>query len=573
MNLKLGTQVMKTLLILGVVTACAGVLSAARLVSALPDLANQHLFRITAGALLLEAILFVIIFWIYSKRKLLSRVNLLAHALELGAEGDLTIRVPVKETDEIGQLGLNLNTMLQRLSEFAERVNSALRELRTISQNSTNAAGQLVSAAEIQSLATKKTAGAVEEISISAELLSKEIDKVAQSSSRNSGAISMMSTNLDIAGQHIDMQSQAIDEVSSSIFQVAATVKQVASSVNSLMAASTATTASATALEISIREVEENAQAASAITENVKSDALIGKETVAATISGIMGIRDSTQATYSAITGLSGRVKAIGSIVSVINELAEQTNLLALNSAIIAAQAGEHGKGFAVVADQIKGLATRTRNSTNEIDELIKSIKNETDQAVTAIKITEQRVGEGEQLSQKSGVALQKMVNGMEESLRQVNDIADATIEQAKGSLQIRHSMELISDMIAQIATSSREQGKTSELIISAVSRLKELTLNVRTSSQEQRSIGDNIEESTGRMNLIIGELERLRSEQARRSGEIRTAIREMERATGEDLSAVHIMEEGVENLSRQIGLLQAEMAKLKVDSFSSIAR
>ena len=566
MNLKFGSQIIRIFIIMGIMLACTGLAATIKLAAISTEIANLPLLRITGMALLLEIFLLIIVFLIYTKRNLLSRVNRLAHALERGAGGDLTIRISPTENDEIGQLGRNLNIMLEKLCEFAERVNSSLRELRSVSQNTTIAAAKLVSAAETQSLAAKETTGAIEEISDSIDLLSKEIDNVAQSASQNSGAICKMSNSLDTVGHNIDMQAMAIDEVSSSIFEVAAAVKQIDDNVNNLMEASTSTTAAATSMDISIKEVERNAQGAAIITENVKRDALVGQETVAATISGIAEIRESTQATFSAIASLSSRVKAIGNIISVINELAEQTNLLALNSAIIAAQAGEHGKGFAVVAAQIKGLATRTRNSTQEIDELITTIQNETAQAFTAIKVTEEKVSEGQRLSEKSGVALQKMVGGMGESLQQVNDIADATVEQAKGSQQIRKSMELISDMVSRIAKSTREQGATSKLIISAVERMKELTINVRSSSHEQREMGSDIAASTVRMGAIIRELENLRTDQAERSEEIRVAIQEMDRATNEDLSAVHIMEEGVENLSRQIALLQTEMAKLKVN-------
>lgn len=566
MNLKFGSQVLRSLLILSITVTLAGLAAILKLAINSPDFFSIPLFSLSVAALLFQSIISILIFWLYTRRKLLTRVNRLAHALERGAEGDLTIRVAATEEDEIGQLGQNLNKMLEKLSEFVQSVNSSLRELRYISQNSSNAATQLVNASETQSVAATETSGAVGEISISVELLSKEIDKVAQSASLNSGVIETMSKNLDTVGQNIDLQSMAIDEVSSSIFQVAAAVKQIASNVNSLMAASTATTASATAMDISIKEVERNTQGAASITGIVKQDALVGQETVAATISGISEIRESAKATFSAITSLSNRIKAIGNIIAVINDLAEQTNLLALNSAIIAAQAGEHGKGFAVVADQIKGLATRTRNSTKEIDELINAIQKETQQAVNAINITEQRVEEGEKLSLKSGVALQKMVTGIEESLRQVNDIAVATEEQAKGSQQIKQSMELITDMVAQIAQSSREQGITSEFIISAVDRMKDLTVNVRSSSHEQRTLGSNIADSTGKMGMIISELKRLRSDQAQKSGVIKLAVQEMDRATNEDLAAVRIMEENVENLSSQICLLQGEMAKLKVN-------
>ncbi len=565
MKLRLGAQLIRSFLITSIVVTGIAIAAAFRLAVTQPDLIGQTLPKIVLFALLLDTLLLLIVLWIYTKRKLITRINRLAHTLECGADGDLTVRVEPIEADEVGKLGQNLNTMLGKLSEFVERVNSSLRELRGVSLNTTMAAEQLVGAAETQSAAVKETSGAVSEISNSIEHLSKEIDILAQSAALNSGAIRTMTNSLDVVGQNIDSQSAAIEEVSSSIFQVAAAAKEIDSNVNSLMAAATTTAASVTEMDISFKEVERNAQGAASITETVRSDALVGQETVAATISGIGEIRESTLMTYSAIAGLSKRVKEIGNIISVITELAEQTNLLALNSAIIAAQAGERGKGFAVVAEQIKGLATRTRNSTQEIDDLINDIKKEAEQAVAAIKITEQRVVDGELLSHKSGSALQKMVSGMEEVLQQVADIAQSTVEQAKGSQQIRKSMELISEMVAKIANSTREQGITSVFIIAAVDRMKQLTVHVRTSSQDQRAIGMNIAESTGRMSSIIHNVERLRTDQAERSLQIRGAIQEMDMATNEDLAAVRIMEEGVESLSNQIALLQTEMSKLKV--------
>jgi methyl-accepting chemotaxis protein len=561
MTLRFGSKIIKLLLIAGMATAATGLILSAGNLSTAP----------TLPAILVTGLLFSNlgilggIYWIYSKRNLLQRVNRLAGALERGADGDLSIRVPASEDDEIGQLGRNLNTMLGKLSEFVDRVNGALSELRAISHRTTDAAEQLVGASETQSKAVKETSSAISDIGVSIDALSCEIDILAQSATQNAGSIRTMSGSLDVVGQNVEAQGHSIDEVSSSILEVAAAVKQIAGNVNSLMAAATATSTSVAEMDISIKQVEQNAQGAAAVTEAVRSDALTGQEAVAATISGIGEIKASSQLTFDSIDSLSKRVKAIGTIISVINEVAEQTNLLALNSAIIAAQAGEHGKGFAVVADQIKRLAMRTRNSTEEIADLITAIQKETGQAVTAINATEQRIADGERLSQRSGEALQKIVNGMEVALQQVHDIAKNTIAQAKGSQQIRNSMELISDMVAQIAGSTREQGMTSELIIAAVERMKSLTVSVRSSSDDQRKIGLSIADSTGKMSGIIGEVERLKSDQARRSQQIRHSMQEMDRATNEDLAAVRILEDGVENLSRQITLIQTEMAKLKI--------
>ena len=102
------------------------------------------------------------------------------------------------------------------------------------------------------------------------------------------------------------------------------------------------------------------------------------------------------------IEALGRRIQEIGNILNVIDDVAEQTNLLALNAAIIAAQAGEHGKGFAVVADEIKDLAERTGASTKEIAELIRSVQDESANAVTAMEQGVRNVEEGVELGREA---------------------------------------------------------------------------------------------------------------------------------------------------------------------------
>ena len=116
-----------------------------------------------------------------------------------------------------------------------------------------------------------------------------------------------------------------------------------------------------------------------------------GEEAILKIIGEINRIKSSSLQAVSTISNLGDRIEAIGDILNVIDDVAEQTNLLALNAAIIAAQAGEHGKGFAVVADEIKDLAERAGASTKEIAELIKTIQEETKNAIEAVE----RGGEG----------------------------------------------------------------------------------------------------------------------------------------------------------------------------------
>src|SRR5439155_23594288 len=120
------------------------------------------------------------------------------------------------------------------------------------------------------------------------------------------------------------------------------------------------------------------------------------------------------------IESLGKRISDIGNILNVIDDVAEQTNLLALNAAIIAAQAGEHGKGFAVVAEEIKDLAERTGASTKEIAELIRSIQDESKNAVGAMDRGVRNVEEGVRLGQEAEGALKKIQESSRQSTQMV---------------------------------------------------------------------------------------------------------------------------------------------------------
>ncbi len=484
-----------------------------------------------------------------------------AFARSVVDEGNLADRLPVSSKDEIGDLAGSLNRLVDLLHVMVTKVDTSSQELSRISGTLSDASKQVYRGAEQTNTRVGETSSAIMEINASIKEVSQGIDSLSLSASENSSSVLEMAASVEEVAINVENLAQSVDDVSSSIIEMAAAVKHISDSVNGLIDSSTVTASSVIQMDSSIRQVEQSAMDTASISEEVRRDAESGKASVEATISGMQEIKRSSSITHEVIVTLSEKAHDIGAILSVINEVAEQTNLLALNAAIIAAQAGEQGKGFAVVADEIKELADRTSSSTREIEELIKGVQEETRRAVDAINVAEKSIADGELLSQKSGVALGKIVSGVEKASEQVGEIARASAEQAKGSQMIREAMEQVTDMIMQIANATQQQSKGSELIMTAVERMKVLTSQVRSSIREQSKVGTLIAGSTENITSMIRQIKRACDEQTRGSEQIVVAIDDIQKSTHEHLGAAGTMEKAVGGLSLQVAELKKEIS------------
>jgi methyl-accepting chemotaxis protein len=449
-------------------------------------------------------------------------------------EGNLSDRLTIKSEDEIGDLAGSLNKLVEMLHEMVSKVDVSSLELSRISRSLSDASKKVVSGAEQSNTRVSETSSAVSEINASIKEVSHGIDGLSLSASENSSSVLEMAASVEEVALNVENLAQSVDDVSSSIIEMAAAIKHINDSINGLIDSSTVTASSVIQMDSSIRQVEKSALDTTAISEEV-------------------------------IVTLSEKASDIGTILSVINEVAEQTNLLALNAAIIAAQAGEQGKGFAVVADEIKELADRTSSSTREIEDLIQGVQQETRRAVDAINLAEKSIADGELLSQKSGVALGKIVSGVEMASEQVGEIARAAAEQAKGSQMIREAMEQVTDMIMQIANATQQQNKGSELIMTAVERMKVLTSQVRSSTREQSKVGSLIAGSTENITSMIQQIKRACDEQSRGSELIVTAVEDIQKSTHDNLSAAGTMERAVGGLFQQVEVLKREISTFSV--------
>jgi methyl-accepting chemotaxis protein len=481
------------------------------------------------------------------------------------ADGKLDTRLTVTGGGEAADLAAAMNTMAENLQNMVSRISSTSEALVSIDDNIAKATRKVVSTARLQEAAVREASQAVDMINSSVNDVTVGIDKLGTSASETSTSTLEMAASVEEVAISADKLGDSVDEVSASIIEMTASIKEISGSIVNLLDASSTTASSIAEMDATIKQVEKNALDTSAITEGVKKDAESGKTAVEEAIAGMQAIRKSSRITAEVVENLSLRANDIGAILSVIDEVAEQTNLLALNAAIIAAQAGEHGKGFAVVADEIRELAERTSSSTREIAAVITGVQEETRRAVDAICQAEESISEGEKLSQHSGIALAKIVGGVQKASIQIREIARATVEQARGSQSIKEAMESVEEMVGHIASSAREHTRGSELITFAVEHMKELTNHVRTSTREQSRTSNLIAHATEDVTSMIDQIRVASTSLTTCSGMISKSVGNIQTSTTSNSEAATVMENSIAGLSKQIDLLDKEMSGFKI--------
>jgi aerotaxis receptor len=244
-----------------------------------------------------------------------------------------------------------------------------------------------------------------------------------------------------------------------------------------------ATSAAAAAIEevtVSIGEVAANAQQTRITADEASVAARNGAEVTGSASAAIRSLAETVGRSAERVESLDKRSEEISRITGVIKEIADQTNLLALNAAIEAARAGEQGRGFAVVADEVRKLAERTGNATQEISAMIESIRGETAAAVTGMRAGAEQVAQGVGLVDQAAAVLREINDEMERTSHMVADISMASTEQQSAMTQLAQNVEQVAIMTEQ-NVGVVGQTKTT------VDRLNAVTERMRKAVQQYR--------------------------------------------------------------------------------------
>lgn len=279
----------------------------------------------------------------------------------------------------------------------------------------------------------------------------------------------------DFTGAIADSINFAIDQMRTLVSSINTTAVQVSSAAQETQATAmhlaeasehqaqeiAGASAAVNEMAVSIDQVSANAAESAAVAERSVAIAKKGADVVQATINGMDNIREQIQETSKRIKRLGESSQEIGDIVSLINDIADQTNILALNAAIQASMAGDAGRGFAVVADEVQRLAERSSAATKQIEALVKTIQNDTNEAVISMEQTVAEVVRGARLAQDAGVALEEIESVSKNLADLIQNISNAARQQASSAGHISNTMNVIQEITSQTSAGTTATAKS----------------------------------------------------------------------------------------------------------------
>lgn len=388
------------------------------------DQASSSGITTVVAALLVGLLLSIGAAW-YTTRSITEPLSKTLTLVEEVSAGDLSTKVQVTSSDEIGQLQTAMNRMVETLERKSRIVVS-------LSEGDINVKSDIVS---------------------EKDKLGKSIDQLIDNLSKSVRvAVSISNGDLTVKAHVLGERDQLGKAMEQMIANLRRTVEEVATAADNVATGSNELSNSAQILSQGASEQSSAAEESTASMEEMASSIQQNADNARQTDKIATKAAEDTRESGEAVTRTMSAMQEIAAKINIIEEIARKTDLLALNAAVEAARAGEHGKGFAVVASEVRKLAERSQLAAAEISTL---------------------TADGVKLAEGAGSMLAKLVPDIRKTAELVREIAASCNEQSVGAAQVNKAMQQLDQVIQQNASASEEIASTSEELSSQAASLQ----------------------------------------------------------------------------------------------------
>jgi len=271
--------------------------------------------------------------------------------------------------------------------------------------------------------------------------------------------------SLDAIRHALQEASQGARNVADAALRIAASAEQTNQAVTSQRDQLAQLATAMNEMSATISDVAGHAENTARDTQEAHSEAGLGNRDAHASVNGIQALATEVDQANQQVTQLKEDVMQISEVTAVISAISEQTNLLALNAAIEAARAGEQGRGFAVVADEVRQLASRTRQSTEEIQNTIAQLQQRAIAAANAMETSRKLAEESVNQSRQAGQDLTLIVNHIQHVSDMATQIATAAEQQSMVAEDMNRNVSGINDSALEMSQSASQLAEESELL------------------------------------------------------------------------------------------------------------